>query len=213
MAVLLDYHIEMALHKGWKTYTTNAAAFAELFPGVDATTLTAWRTAVVVKPPAIVPAFKRGTDTFPLIWVHAESEAVDEQPLGNMVDRDDQGRMRDQVLSTQTAIVSIFAPTPIMLRCWYGIVRAVLLTQVPHLNRYYLDMRFMSADDMSTDEESIGEQFGLAGVTVRHLRITAKCQETFTHWDSTQPNVPWYVLAEDQQTVDGQPGGVVPSDV
>src|SRR3990172_8876847 len=145
MAVLLDYHIEMALHKGWKTYTTNAAAFAELFPGVDATTLTAWRTAVVGKPPAIV--------------------------------------------------------------------RAVLLTQVPHLNRYYLDMRFMSADDMSTDEESIGEQFGLAGVTVRHLRITAKCQETFTHWDSTQPNVPWYVLAEDQQTVDGQPGGVVPSDV
>lgn len=213
MAALLDYHLEMAITHGWKLYTTNASAFAELFPGVDATTLTAWRTAVAARPPAIVPAFKRGTDTFPLIWIHAESEEITEQPLGNEVSRDAQGRRQDQTLSTQQATISVFAQTPIMMRCWYGIIRAVLMTQTPHLLRYYLDLRFMSADDMSTDEESIGEQYGLAGVTARHLRVTAMCQETYTHWNSSQPGVPWYVLAEDQQTVDGQPGGVVPSDV
>lgn len=212
MSTLLDYHIENAIRQTYKVYLDTPEAFAELFPGVSSGLLTEWRTAMAARPPAVVPAFARGVDTFPLIWVRMESTDLVNQPLGDEVCRDAQGRRVDQMIMSQRVLISIFAQTPMALRCWHMLVLAIMQVTKKHLlTAGYHDCRWENADEFSTDETQVGEQWGLAGVTCRHLRYFGQSQPDFTHWDSSTTVKDWYVLSADEKTVGGNPGGVVPS--
>mgnify|MGYP001571453986 FL=1 len=213
MATLLDYHIENAIRQRYKLYFDNASAFKELFPGVHDTELANWRTALGTRPPAVVPAFARGVDTFPLIWIRLESSDLVNQPLGGMVYQDDAGRDVDQMILNQRVLISLFAQTPTALRVWHMVLMAIMQTTKKYLmTGGYLDCRWENADDFSTDEEQVAEQWGLSGVTARHLRYVGESAVDFTHWDDTPlANRQYYVLSSDQKTVDGKPGGVVPS--
>ena len=212
MSALLDWHVEYCIQRGYKLYRDNQDAFNYVFPGIDATVLADWWTTFKATPPAIKGVMDRGVDRYPLILVTMESDDITYQPLGDMVFMDTDRRRVDQHIANQLVKVTIFAQTPTLLRIWYEIIIHCLQWSTKHLLKAgYTDFRINNADDFSVDEDAIGEQYGLAGVTMRSISCVGITQRDIKHWDEVYPaDLPWFTLAADETTPDGKPGGVEP---
>jgi hypothetical protein len=210
--MILDYHVEYALQVGYKLFRDNQAAFNYIFPGVDTTVLADWWTAFKDSPPMIGSSFKRGVDKLPLILVLPQADDSEERPLGDQVFKDTDNRMVGQELLTQNVTVRIVAQSPTMCRIWYAVLYHVLFTATRDFIRAgYDDVVRQSADDFSSNEDEMGEQYGLGGVTVRSIQVAGRLMTHVKYWDTVHTAADWYTLASDQTTLDGHPGGVVPS--
>lgn len=209
--MILDYHLELLLQAGYKKFVADQAKFNYMFPGVNSAVLTEWWTAFKDSPPSIGTSFKRGTDRFPLVLVRPGSDDVEERPMGDQVFKDTDNRMVGNELLTQSVSILIVAQSPMMMRVWYTVIYHILFTGARELiDAGYEDLVRESADDFTADDDSIGEQYGLTGAVTRTVQVRARTMTHVKFWDTVHTTKGWYVLNEDQQTLDGHPGGVVP---
>lgn len=209
--MILDYHLELLLQAGYKQFAADQAKFNYMFPGVASAVLTEWWTAFKNSPPSIGTTFKRGVDRFPLLLVRPGSDDVEERPLGDQVFKDSDNRMVGNELLTQSVSILIVAQTPMLMRIWYTVVYHILFVGARTLvEAGYEDLIRESADDFTADDESIGEQYGLDAAVTRTVQVRARLMTHVKYWDTVHTSKGWYVLPEDQQTLDGHPGGVVP---
>lgn len=209
--MLLDLHVETALQQGYKLFRDNQAAFDYIFPGVDAALLAQWWQAFKDSPPTIGSSFKRGTDKLPLLLVTPNSDDPGERPMGDVIFKDTDNRFVGGEILKLTVTIRIVAQSPMLMRIWYNVLYHVLFSAMPDFVKAgYNDLYRESADDFSSDEEELGEQYGLAGVTTRSVRLHATWETQVKYWDKTYGAKGWYTLASDQQTLDGKPGGVIP---
>lgn len=210
--MILDYHVEVALIHGYKQFRDRRAAFDFCFPGVATSVLDDWWAVFIASPPTIASVFKRGVDKVPLIHVGPPSDDTEERPMGDFVYKDTDKRMVGQELLSQQLAVRIVAQSPTLMRIWYTLVYHILFAATRDLIRAgYDDFTRESADDFSADEEQLGEQYGLAGLMAREVRVKARLMTNVKFWGTVHTTKPWYTLAEDQQTLDADRGGVVAS--
>jgi hypothetical protein len=210
--MILDYHLELVLQAGYKKFVSDQAKFNYMFPGVAPAVLTEWWTAFKNSPPSIGTSFARGVKAFPLILVRPGSDDVEERPMGDQVFKDTDNRMVGNELLSQSVTLVIIAQSPMMMRIWYTVVYHLLFTATRDLiEAGYEDVVRESADDFTVDDESLAEQYGLAAVVTRSVQVRARLMTHVKYWDTVHTAKGWYVLPEDQQTLDGHPGGVVPS--
>lgn len=210
-AGILDYHIMLALQQGWKAYyKSDAAQFAKLFQGVSSAVLTKWHAGLTARDLQVRLDNARGEMTLPCVVVRLESEAMTMIPFGTSMTIG--GELCHPFLLNQRATVEIRTPTPELTRALAVVVRAVL-----HLARGqfcknigYNHFSFEGGGALSPEEQYIAEQSGLAGITLYRMAYTAESEGSIPDPVGLPEAIDWFVLAEDESTVDGLPGGVVP---
>ncbi len=210
MGALLDYHVTYCIDRGYKLYRDNQTAFNSVFPGIHATVLAEWWAAYKAAEPSVKGVLDRGITQYPYVLITMESDDIAHQPMGDEVYRDTNRRRVDQHIADQQVKIALFAQTPTLLRIWYEILIHTLQWSTKHMLRAgYTDFRILSADDFNADEEAVGEQYGLAGVTMRSISCVGITHRDITHWDEAYAaDLPWFTLADDQVTEDGHDGGV-----
>lgn len=213
--MILDYHVEYALQNGYKVFRDNQAAFDYLFEdlGVSAVVRAEWWAAFKNSPPTIGSSFKRGTDKFPLILVKPQSDDPEERPMGDQVFKDPRDNlMVGQELINENVSIALIAQSPTLCRIWYAVISHILFTSArAFIAAGYDDFVRASADDFTMDDEELGEQYGLAPVTTRTIQVQGRRMANYKYWGNAITAKSWFTLASDQTTLDGHPGGVVPS--
>lgn len=220
---LFDLHLLNEIQAGLPDYLTNYAAFAELFPGVDAGLTAEWFS-VLSQSGAIT--FRDGwtTDTPKqmnnLIVVSLESEAFGDGALGQDVGftAELNSRRETGFTITQSAEVLIMSKRSDWMRALHVLVRAVVTRAFKNfLTLNYSDLRYDGVGPLSPDETLFAEE---AKISVRRMRFS--CSEEVRLPDIPPGSVPvskdfkvQLDIVEDDPERDpapgcGTPGGVVP---
>lgn len=211
---ILDHHVLMALHQGWKILAADSSKFTVLFPGDLAAVAQQWWTSLnssdQEKQLQIRLHGTRGVPSALSIIVKLENETVINSPLGE-VTHFKEHRPIHQMIMAQSVLVEVAGPTPELARALSIGVRAVLqCAKFSFLKAGYLDFTLVSTEGLSPEEMLIAEQVGLAGLCIRRMHYSAQAHVDIPDIAATAQDIDWFALRNDLKTVDGLAGGVIP---
>jgi hypothetical protein len=209
MAALFDLHIQFALQNAWLRMTGAATTaddgkvnFRRCFPLVEDAVVDEWFTALTAKPVKVRGHASPGQDDWPLVVVKLEAETPQNEFLGSAQRPFLEGGVykgRDVLGNIVAQEVDIYCGTTSheLTRALYVVVRALLHRLVPTLlGAGYLDVKFVSAQELMPDERLISED---AGVFVRHMRWRAISQIEAYPIEEGAVDAPdsWYINVSD----------------
>lgn len=188
MPALFDLHVQFALQNAWlrmtgasSTTSNGRANFRRCFPLVEDAVVDGWYDELTstTKPVRFRSYASPGQDDYPLVIVKLESELPQAEFLGDAQYEYLEGGVykgRDLLGNVVTQEVDIYCGTTSheLTRALYTVIRSLMHRLVKtFLGAGYIDVRFMSAQELMPDERLIAED---AGVFVRHMRWRAMAQ-------------------------------------
>lgn len=220
MSALFDLHVQFALQNAWLRMTGASSTadagrtnFRRCFPLVEDAVVDGWFTELTssTKPVRFRSYASPGQDDYPLVIVKLESEQPQSDFLGDAQYPFLEGGIykgRDLLGNIVTQEVDIYCGTSSheLTRALYTVLRSLMHRLVPtFLGAGYIDVRFMSAQELMPDERLIAED---AGVFVRHMRWRAMSQivaHPLEEGAVADPD-PWYINVGD--IPGGKVGGI-----
>lgn len=237
MSSIFDIHALIALQNGWRRFSGQESTeadgrenFRRVFPMVEDAVVDSWFDGLVIDSNVRFRSYASpGSDDFPLVVLQLMSEQSHTDVLGNAGRQWSDGtadQYVDVIVVNQEMELTIMTQAHELTRALFTIVRAILMRYTKtFLQAGYLDVKFLSSQELAPEERLIAED---AGVFVRKQRWRALAQiEAFPISDGSGPSIgkPWWVQASDiltsvnpspppDRVLDpgGVPGGVVQYD-
>jgi|TARA_R110000787_G_scaffold276129_3_gene384999 hypothetical protein len=208
MSGIFDLHAVVVIKRGVALYLADAAKFAGLFRAVEPSVITEWFTELARTGVHVLTGFDQSPPKPPFILVSLTDETPSQSALGDYIGADDDGAELLGYYVSQGVSVGCWTKSAELTRALAIIVRASMLQATRALiSAGYESVDYGGMEPLSLEERLIAESGGMA---LRVLRWDATSIVQVRHLDGAPASITWWVQASDL-TVDGEPGGVVPS--